>query len=242
MKIALLVPTRERIGKKWELVLSIINTVDDINNIKLYFGIDEDDPTRAISYKMAAAMPFIEIIDIKNEYQFIGLSELWNRMYTHCEEDILSMTGDDMIFETSGWDTKIINEFSGENLPLDRIKMVHCNDGMRWRGNKLSNIPPLAVNHFLHRRYAEIIGRYVQGEIPNLYHDTWIHIVFDALGRRFYHHDIMIRHKHIEMGGIIDGISNNLESLRQNHSTMWQHVQPKIQEEIEILRDIINCK
>ena len=31
------------------VISSIITTVDDINNVDLYFGIDEDDPTRGHS-------------------------------------------------------------------------------------------------------------------------------------------------------------------------------------------------
>jgi hypothetical protein len=46
MKIALLIPSRERIAKKKELINSVLSTVSDINNVKIYFGIDLDDPTR----------------------------------------------------------------------------------------------------------------------------------------------------------------------------------------------------
>ena len=45
MKLGLLIPSRERLNLKLTLISSIITTVDDIDNVTLYFGIDEDDPT-----------------------------------------------------------------------------------------------------------------------------------------------------------------------------------------------------
>ena len=45
MKISILVPTRERMNHRLTLIFSILSTVDDINNVDIYFGVDKDDPT-----------------------------------------------------------------------------------------------------------------------------------------------------------------------------------------------------
>ena len=45
MKISILVPTRERMNNRLTLVFSILSTVNDINNVDIYFGVDKDDPT-----------------------------------------------------------------------------------------------------------------------------------------------------------------------------------------------------
>ena len=103
-KISLLVPSRERLNLKLTLISSIITTVSDINNVELIFGIDEDDPTRDIVYKISKAIPFIKIIDIQNEGKFIGINRIWNLLFPHAEGDILGYVGDDMIFKTQNWD------------------------------------------------------------------------------------------------------------------------------------------
>ena len=71
MKISLLVPSRERINLKLTLISSIITTVNDINNIELIFGVDEDDPKREQVYKIAEAIPFVKIIDIANDGRIV---------------------------------------------------------------------------------------------------------------------------------------------------------------------------
>jgi hypothetical protein len=91
MKISLLVPSRERLNLKLTLISSIITTVSDINNVELIFGIDEDDPTRDTVYKIASAIPFVKIVDIKNNGKFIGINRIWNILYPHAQGEILEM-------------------------------------------------------------------------------------------------------------------------------------------------------
>ena len=64
MKIGMLIPSRERLNLKLTLISSIITSVDNINNINLYFGIDDDDPTRDIAYKIEDAITFVHIVPI----------------------------------------------------------------------------------------------------------------------------------------------------------------------------------
>ena len=100
MKLGLLVPTRNRLNLQLTLISSIITTVDDINNIILYFGVDDDDPTRELTIKIAKAIPFVKIIPIHNEGRFIGINNIWNTLAANCTEEIFGYVGDDMIFRT----------------------------------------------------------------------------------------------------------------------------------------------
>lgn len=193
-KISLLVPSRERLNLKLTLISSIITTVDDINNVELIFGIDEDDPTRDIVYKIAGAIPFVKIVDIKNDKKFIGINKIWNLLYPHAEGDILGYIGDDMIFETEGWDTKIIEEFTGEKLPEDKIKLVHCYDGYRDRDE-------ICVNAFLHKKYTEIIGYLCREEFLINWSDRWLYQTVKAFDRVVWRSDIHIHHNHWVFGG-----------------------------------------
>jgi hypothetical protein len=191
-KISLLVPSRERLNLKLTLISSIITSVSDINNVELIFGIDEDDPTRDIVYKIAAAIPFVTIVDIKNNGKFIGINKIWNLLAPHAVGDILGYVGDDMIFKTPNWDDKIIEELSIK-LPDDKIKLVHCYDGFR-------NKDEICVNAFLHRKYVEIIGYLCREEFLINWSDQWLYQSFKAFNRVTYRPDIHIHHNHWVFG------------------------------------------
>jgi hypothetical protein len=121
------------------------------------------------------------------------------------------MCGDDMVFETKGWDKDILSEF--DNLPPDKMRLVHCNDGMRGPGNPFPTHAPFAVAPFIHRRYYDVLGYYVREEWRHGFHDTWLDEVYGIMGRKVYRHDIMIRHLHISnptSGTKPDAISDRL--------------------------------
>jgi len=151
MKISLLVPSRERLNLKLTLISSIITTVSDINNVELVFGVDEDDPKRDIVYKIAQAIPFVRIVDIKNNGKFIGINRIWNILAANTNNELFGYIGDDMIFMTPDWDKKILLEFNKTLCPADNIKLLHCYDGHR-------NFDEICVNAFVHRKYYEVLG------------------------------------------------------------------------------------
>jgi len=191
MKIAILIPSRERINRRLTIISSIITTVSDINNVNIYFGVDEDDPTRDILYKISKAIPCVKIVDIKNDKQFIGLGKMWNICVENSDEKIISMIGDDMVFRTPNWDVEVIKEFT-EKLPEDKIKAIYCNDDCH--GERL------AVNFFCHRKYVEVLGKFMREEFKINWIDTWLQQVMSAFGRLSYRGDIMIEHKHWVLG------------------------------------------
>jgi hypothetical protein len=190
MKIAILVPTRERMNKRLTLLFSILTTVSDINNITVYFGVDKDDPTLDVIKRVSNAVPCLRVVEIENEGKFLGLGKLWNILVDSSTEEIISMIGDDMVFTTPDWDEKLINEF--KNAPPDNIQAVHCNDDCH--GSKL------AVNLFCHRMYREVLGCFMREEFKINWVDQWLHQVFSAFGRLKYRGDIMIEHRHWVLG------------------------------------------
>lgn len=190
MKIAILVPTRERMNNRLTLLFSILTTVSDINNIKIYYGVDRDDPTLPTIKKVASAIPSLRVVEIDNNGEFLGLGKLWNILTNESSEEIISMIGDDMVFKTKDWDLEIIKEF--ESMPSDNIKAIHCNDDCH--GEKL------AVNLFCHRQYTSVLGQFMREEFKINWVDQWLHQVFSAFGRLKYRNDIMIEHRHWVLG------------------------------------------
>ena len=193
MKISLLVPSRERLNLKLNLICSILTIVSDIQNVELVFGIDKDDPTRDIVYKIAAAIPFVRIVDIENNGKFIGINRIWNILAANTENEIFGYIGDDMIFKTPDWDIQILEEFKN-NCPADNIKLVHCFDGHRDRDE-------ISVNAFVHRKYYEVLGYFCREEFLINWSDQWMYQTFNAFNRIKYRRDIHIQHNHWIYGG-----------------------------------------
>lgn len=190
MKIAILVPSRERMNKRLTLLFSILTTVKDINNVNVYYGVDEDDPTLETIEKISKAVPCVKVIRIKNDGKFLGLGKLWNILTDETTEEVISMIGDDMVFKTPNWDEEVIKEF--QDIPEDKIKAIHCNDDCHKA--------KLAVNLFCHRKYAEVMGQFMREEFKINWVDQWLHQVFSAFGRLKYRDDIMIEHRHWVLG------------------------------------------
>lgn len=190
MKISILVPTRERMNNRLTLLFSILTTVNDINNVNVYYGVDKDDPTLDTIKKVAQGIPCLKVIEIDNNGKFLGLGKLWNILVDESDDDIISMVGDDMVFKTKDWDIKLLEEFKA--MPSDNIKAVHCNDACH--GAKL------AVNLFCHRKYAQVMGRFMREEFKINWVDQWLHQVFSAFNRLVYRDDIMIEHRHWVLG------------------------------------------
>lgn len=191
MKIAILVPSRERMNRRLTMIMSILTSVKDINNVNIYIGVDDDDPTLPIITKVSNAIPSVKIVNIHNDGKFIGLGKMWNECVAASNEEIISMIGDDMVFLTQNWDEMLIEEF--KKAPSDGIYGVHCNDG--YHGEKL------AVNFFCLRKYAEIMeGKFMREEFKINWIDQWLHQVFSSVNRLKYRGDIMIEHRHWVLG------------------------------------------
>ena len=222
-------PARERINLNLTLISSIITTVDDINNVTLYIGIDDDDPTRDIQIKIAKAIPFIKFIPIHNEGKFLGLGRMWNILARSCSEDIFGYIGNDMIFRTPGWDTKIINKFKNE-CPKDNIMLYHCDDGYR-HGD-------LCVNAFVHRQYMNVVGYFIREEFLINWSDRWLHQMFGAFNRIEYIPDILIEHNHWVFGKRkIDNTGKRMGEADQGgiSDRLWVALAPERKKELELL-------
>jgi len=186
MKISILVPTRERMNHRLTLIFSILSTVDDINNVDIYFGVDKDDPTLNTIKKIAAGITCLKVVEIENNGEFLGLGKLWNKLADESDAEIISMINDDYVFKTQGWDTMLLEEFA--NMPEDKIQAIHCNDEKHGKD--------LPVNLFCHRRYAEVLGQFMRPEFTINWVDQWLHQMFLAFGRIKYRDDYTIEHRH----------------------------------------------
>ena len=236
-KIALLMPTRERLNLTLTIISSIITTVDDINNVVLYCGIDDDDPTKDIMLKICQAIPFVKYVPIHNNGKFMGLSNMWNILANNSNENIFGYIGSDMIFKTTGWDTKILEEFNEQNYPKDGIKLVYCYDGHR-NGD-------LCTNAFIGRKYYDFTGYLCRSEFRINWSDRWLMQVFGSVGRLKYRPDIEIFHNHwVYKGREIDKTGKRMMEADKDglSDRMWMELAPQRVDEIKKLSKYLNVE
>jgi len=96
------------------------------------------------------------------------------------------MGGDDLIFHTKGWDTKVEAEFA--KYP-DKILLVYGDDGD-------PNTEKTNASHgFIHRNWCNALGRYLPPYFSGDFVDTWLTFLADGVGRKVKI-DIVTEHLH----------------------------------------------
>ncbi len=125
MNISILTPTRVRPSSIDRLVMSCLKMASDPTKIEFVFYIDNDD--NASKEKLEELKVKISPEQIKYlQGPRIVLSEMWNQIQPLATADIFMHCGDDIVFQTQGWDDKVLEAF---NKSKDKIIFVHGNDG-----------------------------------------------------------------------------------------------------------------
>lgn len=179
--ISILTPTRCRPENVRRLVSSALSTADQPTQVELLFYVDSDDetfPTEVISQNVKV---------IRGPRMW--LSVLQNILYVNCGGDIVMYAGDDLVFKTVGWDTKVRQEFDNS---LDKLVLVYPNDVATHGEN-------MAIHGFLHRNWIETVGCWVAPGRGSLY-DLWHTDVARKLGRLRYLAEVEIAHVHYRQG------------------------------------------
>lgn len=223
MKIALLLPTRERLNNKFAFMTSALARCKDPNNYTLYMGIDEGDPTLERMLKISKALNNLKIIVIPpNPDKQFSLGYLWNYLAENSTEEIISMLGDDMVFSSDNWDEKILEEFSPDRCP-DKFKLVCGFDGHRQ--------DKFASWLFIHRFYMEKTGYFMRKEFTRNWIDQWLDNMYEAFNRKVYRQDIVIKHNHWVFGSSkMDDVAKRMQQLEGNKE-LSDHLWPKLSEE-----------
>lgn len=171
--ISLLCPTRKRPKNIERLWQSVLDTADSPEDIELILAIDDDDT----SYDE-------QNIGNKKKYPRMVLSKYWNECYKRSKGDILFHCGDDIVFQTKGWDTTVKNTF--EEYP-DKIVFVYGNDG--------GPMTDFGTHGFIHRNWVEAVGYFVPPYFSSDYNDTWLNDVAKLI-KRHRKIDIYTEHMH----------------------------------------------
>lgn len=178
--ISILVPTRKRPAMFARFVNSVLTTADNPDQIEFIASISDDDS----SYDGEHYPPQVKIT--RGPRKILSLCYEWEKG----EGPIYFLGGDDLIFHTKGWDTKVLATF--DQYP-DKIVLVHGDDG---DPNKDKTN---ATHSFIHRQWIDVLGRYLPPYFSGDFTDTWLSDIANGVGRRVKI-DIYTEHVHPAFG------------------------------------------
>ncbi len=181
-RISILVPTRGRPESVFRLVKSINETASRKDLVEILFYVDNDDESFPPSVHLDSNVKVI-----RGERVWISLA--WNCLFAHSQGEILMYTGDDVVFETTGWDDQVRTAFT--QFP-DSLGLVFGDDG-GWYAGKL------AINGFIHRAWADLLGYFTYPARVSAI-DLWIHECASYINRVVYLDKVMFRHVHYRQG------------------------------------------
>jgi len=194
-KINLMLPTRKRVqnGKLKKYLESAVNSMDSSDAVVFTFLIDSDDQESADFLNGFCEMYGRENthIIINNDIEKPHLGNFYNKMYEETkfnaeEGTLVSMTGDDMVFNTQGWDSKILSAAN----QTDGLGIIYCDDDYVQHEN-------LCVNLFVSRRLVKATGKKFMCPLYAAdYIDTvWMNVGHNT-GLLTYLGDVKITHEH----------------------------------------------
>ena len=206
--ISIIVPTRKRVKDLCRLITSIIDTAQNPKDIEVCARVDNDDMD-----SICALISFSDRIGIKISVGTRCTKHgcYWNEAWQICTGDVLQMSSDDFVYRTKGWDVEILKEI---NKFDDKIVFVYGEDGFQHG--------KLGTHFFIHRRWAEALGVFVQMHTNVFYHDTWNDVLATRIGRRCYREDLLFEHLHWAAGkSTKDEVSREAKMKSHGDTTIW---------------------
>jgi len=198
MLINLMCPTYNRPDSIRTFCDSALRTADDVSKLRFTFCINKEDNT-SLEYIQSRYWPNDSHVHIVfEETEQPNLALYFNMMYEDetfkDPNTIVSMLGDDMVFETQGWDTavlKAMEEMNGAGL-------VFCDDGYIAHER-------LCVNLFTTRKVVDASEKPFMCELfhADMIDTVWYHVGTMANLLK-YLDKVVIKHNHNTRLGMND--------------------------------------
>ena len=214
-RINLMLPTRKRVPHLAKFIESAVATAKNVDSLFLTLLVDyEDIETREYVLTHPPCIPWDTSFWTAATPH---LGKMYNSMYrsrgTELSE-VVSMVGDDMVFDTPGWDERILREINLRN----GWAVVSLNDDYIQHGK-------IFVNVFTTRKMVEATGGpFMSEEFPM----DFIDVVWTELARKtrtdVYLPDVILRHEHSSCAG-----DETRERLRATRSTFTAGMRRAIQ-------------
>lgn len=235
MKISLLCPTRGRPNQMETLWFSAYNTAKEKDKLSIIFRIDLDDVE---SFKKVEELckVYPKQIYFRIAERHPSLGKLTNECLELLnDQEILHMSGDDLIFRTESWDEHVRKVFLRYN---DRLCLAYASDLY------ISDNQRFGTHPFIHRKHVDILGYAVRKEFVGSYLDTALNRTYDIINRKFKL-PVIIEHMHGAAGkGVYD--NTMLEKFdrerQQNSGGLFYDLLPQICDDAKKLYNHISQK
>jgi hypothetical protein len=165
--ISILVPSRGRPDWLGRTILTAFQTATHTRRIEFIVRLDEDDP-RVEDY----FSPHFRGVEYLVGPRAL-LSACWNECAAKARGEIMMHCGDDLTFDTPGWDAVVRKAFA--ETP-DKILFAYGDD----RG---PHGETFGTHGFLHRKWVETVGYFVPPLFSSDWNDVWLNEVAKMIGR-----------------------------------------------------------
>jgi glycosyltransferase involved in cell wall biosynthesis len=193
-RISLLIPTRNRLESLNRLLDSLLATTSEYNRVELVFKCDDDD-TDTQTFLRSLSDAYFAPADAETDRKvfryrvlsgprlkgYVSLPSFYNQMAAVASGDLLMCANDDMVVETHGWDTELLN--AAARFP-DGIFNLGVRTGLN------DGIFPFSV---VSRRLFEAIG-YINDE-RLIFLDIFLHDVFRVFNRAIPVPSVLFSHQ-----------------------------------------------
>ena len=187
--IGILCPTRKRVAHLKRYIESVVSTAQKPERCTFHFLIDNDDNETKEFLESLIKESKIKIKYRSFPHGAVALSDMWNKLYENCEDEIVMISGDDAVMRSSSWDSIVDSVFS--QIP-DKICLVYGRDGIHDQ--------KFAAQFFLHREWIQTAGYIFPKYYTADWADTWVFEVSKILQRAVYIPDIFLEHMHWSVG------------------------------------------
>lgn len=185
--ISVLVPTRGRVALLQRMLATLAATAADMATVEVVFRVDDDDPETLafLCHDWLRQHLRSRVVIGPRLNGYATLPSLINDCARLAASDLLIVINDDVVFRTSGWDTRLVEEAA--KYP-DGIFVLGVDTVM----NNANWVFPCQS-----KTQAERLGGFFDERL--LYPDIWLRDVMQPLGRLIRVNDVVIEHQWVGM-------------------------------------------
>ena len=237
--ISICLPSRGRPELAQRMIKTAQETASEKNKIEFLFYLNDDDPVLE-EYKKVLDEKVYEI----GPNQSTCFS--WNQLAFKAKGDIVMLAGDDMQFQTMGWDKEVEKVFDRYE---DKICMVipwDCNGKGKGYQHKDKTTPIQigdesigAPHFFLHKNWIKTLGYFAPPFFWHWYVDTYTQKVSRKLNRC-----ILLPHVKVKAKKVFDDTSTKVRknlNINIRDDFVWTKVRDRhLQSDVEELKKFID--
>ena len=185
MKVSFIYPTRKRFELFKKSTDSLINNCNDINNLEVLVGMDDDDvDTIELVRDYIKDKEFIKLF-VTERYTYGHLNYYVNYLSKESTGEYLFLWNDDCYMESKDFDL-VMDKYKDKFVVLNPLVTNHVDFCRIHSGNLFPIIP---------RKWIEITGRW-SGSAAN---DTWIEMISKSTNIVVIEDDIKLYHDRYDL-------------------------------------------